>query len=344
MSSSEMEDHRQGRPANQLASAGLLGIHHVTAIAGDPQQNLEFYARILGLRLVKETVNYDDPGTYHLYFGDELGHPGTILTFFPWPGAPRGRQGIGQVTIVSFSVPPESLAFWDDRLRGHGITVQRSESSFGEPILEFADPDGLPLELVADTRANLAHPWTGASVPAAPAIRGFHSVALLEREDAGTDALLIGVLGFRLADFAGRRRRYVVGDGGLATWVDVVSGRGAPSGHVAVGTVHHVAWRTPDEEAQQGWRQKIIAEGLGVTPVRDRRYFRSIYFREPGGVLFEIATDPPGFTVDESPDALGSGLRLPPWLEPQRRAIEARLPMLRLPHVDPGREAFPHAP
>ncbi len=341
---SEIEDRGHGRPPNHRESARLLGIHHVTAIAGDPQQNVEFYARILGLRLVKETVNYDDPKTYHLYFGDEVGHPGTILTFFPWPGAPRGRQGVGQATIVSFSVPPDALVFWDDRLKSQGVTVERSESSFGEPIIAFSDPDGLQLELVADARPNLGYPWTGAFVPASRAIRGFHSIALLERAYTDTEALLTGVLGFRLAKTVGRRRRYVVGDEGLATWVDVVSAPDERPGHVAVGTVHHVAWRTRDENAQEKWRQKISKEGVRVTPVMDRRYFRSIYFHEPGGVLFEIATDPPGFTVDEPPQALGSGLRLPPWLEPHRQAIEARLPVLRLPHIDPGKEAFPRAP
>ena len=344
MSWSEIESRSHGASASHGESARLLGIHHVTAIAGDPQQNVEFYARVLGLRLVKETVNYDDPGTYHLYFGDEIGHPGTILTFFPWPGAPRGRQGVGQATIVSFSIPPDSLVFWDDRLKSHGVRVQRSESSFDEPIIEFSDPDGLQLELVADARANLGYPWTGAFVPASQAIRGFHSVALLERAYPDTDALLTGVLGFRLAKSVGRRRRYVVGDGGLAAWVDVVSAPDERSGHVAVGTVHHVAWRTPDGDAQEAWRQKIIKKGVSVTPVVDRQYFRSIYFHEPGGVLFEIATDPPGFTVDESPEALGSGLRLPPWLEPRRQAIEARLPVLRLPRAEPGKEAFPRAP
>ena len=311
--------------------AGLLGIHHITAIAGNPQQNVEFYAGVLGLRLVKQTVNYDDPGTYHLYFGDTLGRPGTILTFFPWPGAPRGRHGAGQVTVISFSVPPESLGFWEGRLRSHGVTVERLESAFEEPVLEFADPDGLQLELVADSTAEQAPPWATPSVPASQAIRGFHSVALLEHAGGDTEALLTEVMGFHLVKSVGHRRRYAVGDGGLATLVDIVSAPDAPRGHVAVGTVHHVAWRARDETAQQGWRQKLIEAGLNVTPVRDRQYFRSIYFREPGGVLFEIATDAPGFGVDESADALGTGLRLPPWLEPQREALTARLPRLHVP-------------
>jgi glyoxalase family protein len=335
MRPSEIEGRSQEGSTNHPASAGLLGIHHVTAIAGAPQQNVEFYAGILGLRLVKQTVNYDDPGTYHLYFGDALGRPGTILTFFPWPGAPRGRHGVGQASVVSFSVPPDSLGFWEDHLRSHEVAVERLESPFDEPILEFSDPDGLHLELVADPRTDLGHPWTDAPVPVSQAIRGFHSVALLEHTYNDTDALLTGVLGFHLAKKVGHRRRYVVGDGGLATWVDIVTAPDAPPGRVAVGTVHHVAWRTPDEEAQQGWRRKLIEETLSITPVRDRQYFKSIYFREPGGVLFEIATNSPGFAVDESPDALGTQLKLPPWLEPQREVLTARLPKLHVPQPRP---------
>ena len=326
------------------ASSGLLGIHHITAIAGDPQHNLDFYGGVLGLRLVKQTVNYDDPGTYHLYFGDELGRPGTLLTFFPWPGAPRGHNGVGQASAVSFSVFPDSLGFWDDRLARHGITAERQESPFDEPVLAFSDPEGLRLELVADSRGDMVYPWRAASVPVSQAIRGFHSVALLERAYDDTDALLTGVMGFHLVKAVGHRRRYVVGDGGLATRVDVVSAPDAPPGRVAVGTVHHVAWRTATDDAQQTWRQRLVKAYLGVTPVLDRQYFRSIYFHEPGGVLFEIATDPPGFTVDEAPSALGTGLRLPPWLEPRRQALEARLPALRLPPAAPEQEALPHVP
>ena len=317
----------------------LRGIHHITAIAGDPQQNVDFYAGVLGLRLVKETVNYDDPGTYHLYFGDKLGRPGTILTFFPWPDAPPGRHGVGQASAVSFSVSPDSLGFWEDRLGGYGITAERLESPFDEPVLAFSDPDGLQLELVEDSRGDPGYPWAGSSVPVSQAIRGFHSIALLEHAYENTDALLTGVMGFGLLKAVGHRRRYVVGGGSLATWVDIVSAPDASPGHVAVGTVHHVAWRTATDETQQGWRDRLVGASLGVTPVLDRHYFRSIYFREPGGVLFEIATDPPGFTVDEPPQALGTGLRLPPWLEPLRHTIEARLPTLRLPSTGPGKDA-----
>jgi len=343
MNSNDMRDRRQEHPTPRPHSGDLRGVHHITAIAGDPQQNVEFYAGILGLRLVKQTVNFDDPGTYHLYFGDALGRPGTILTFFPWPGAPRGRHGVGQATVVSFSVPPDSLGFWGERLRSLVIPFERLESAFGEPVLEFSDPDGLHLELVEDSRTDLGQPWTGASVPSPQAIRGFHSVALLERTHDGTAELLTEVMGFRLAQAVGHRRRYVVGDGGLATKVDVVIAPDAPSGQVAVGTVHHVAWRAATDEAQEAWRRRLVAAYLSVTTVRDRRYFRSIYFHEPGGVLFEIATDPPGFTVDEPAEVLGAKLQLPPWLEPRRQMLEARLPVLRLP-PGPGQKARPHVP
>ena len=309
----------------------LSGIHHVTAIAGDPQQNVDFYAGTLGLRLVKRTVNFDDPGTYHLYFGDEVGHPGTILTFFPWPGAPRGQRGAGQATTVSFSVPPDSLAFWEERLRTRGVPFEALESPFDESILEFSDPDGLALELVGDSRKDLGTPWAAASVPVARAIRGFHGIALLEHVHTGTERLLTEVMGLQFARTVGHRRRYTAADGGSAAYVDIVSAPDASPGRVAVGTVHHVAWRVASDDAQAAWRQRLLEAGVNVTPVRDRQYFRSIYYHEPGGVLFEIATDPPGFTIDEPPEALGAALRLPPWLEPRREALEARLPRLRLP-------------
>ena len=318
------------------AGEGLEGVHHITAIAGDPQQNVEFYAGTLGLRLVKRTVNFDDPGTHHLYFGDELGRPGTILTFFPWPGAPRGRHGVGQATVVSFSGPHDSLGFWEERLKSRAVRFEMAESAFDEPVLEFSDPDGLQLALVANARKDLGQPWPGGPVPAAHAIRGFHSVALLEQAYEDTDRLLTELMGFRLARAVGHRRRYTAAGGGLAAYVDVVTAPDAPLGHVAVGTVHHVAWRAATDEAQQAWRRRLLDGGLNVTPVRDRQYFRSIYFHEPGGVLFEIATDAPGFTVDEAPEALGGALRLPPWLEPRREALEARLPALHLP-PDAGR-------
>jgi len=311
----------------------VSGIHHVTAIAGDPQQNVDFYAGILGLRLVKLTVNFDDPGTYHLYYGDGLGRPGTIMTFFPWPGAPRGTVGLGQVGVTAFSVPQESLDFWRGHLEASGVTTRGPTPRFGEQVLELDDPDGLPLELVAGGRD--ARPgWEHGPVKAEHAVRGFHSVALVERAprdaSARTMHLLTESMGCRLVEEQDDRLRYAMGDGEPGALVDVLLGA-VPRGQTAAGTVHHVAWRTPDDANQTAWRERIGATGLDVTPVRDRQYFRSIYFREPGGVLFEIATDPPGFATDESPEHLGERLRLPPWLEPKRDAIERMLPPLRIP-------------
>jgi glyoxalase family protein len=311
----------------------ILGIHHVTAIAGDPQQNVDFYAGTLGLRLVKLTVNFDDPGTYHLYYGDGLGRPGTIMTFFPWPGAPRGTVGLGQVGVTGFSVPRDSLDFWRRRLDASGVTARGPISRFDEQVLEFDDPDGLPLELVAgvgDRRPG----WPGGPIEAEHAIRGFHSVALIERvprdASARTMHLLADAMRCRLVAEQDNRLRYEMGHGGPGALVDLVLAA-VPRGQTAAGTVHHVAWRTPDDAHQAAWRERIGAAGVDVTPVRDRQYFRSIYFREPGGVLFEIATDPPGFATDESPDHLGEGLKLPPWLEPKRDTIQRALPPLRLP-------------
>jgi len=311
----------------------IAGIHHVTAIAGDPQQNVDFYAGTLGLRLVKLTVNFDDPGTYHLYYGDGLGRPGTIMTFFPWPGAPRGTIGLGQVGVTAFSVPRDSLDFWHRRLDTGGVATRGPTRRFDEQVLEFDDPDGLPLELVAG--GGLARPgWENGPVKAEHAIRGFHSVALVERAprdaSARTTQLLTESMRCRLIAEQDDRLRYAMGDGEPGALVDVLLAA-VPRGQTAAGTVHHVAWRTPDDANQAAWRERIGAAGLDVTPVRDRQYFRSVYFREPGGVLFEIATDLPGFATDESPEHLGERLRLPPWLEPKRETIERALPPLRTP-------------
>lgn len=315
-------------------SEEIQGIHHITAIAGDPQQNLDFYSGVLGLHLVKLTVNFDDPGTYHLYYGDGLGTPGTILTFFPWPGAPRGQQGSGQVTTTAFSIPEPALGYWVDRLHRLGVSHEGPRTRFDESVVSFIDPDGLVLELVAHRGAEARVPWTHGPVSAEYAIRGFHGLTLSERRAAQTAPLLTEVLGFRLLREAETRFRYQVGSAGAGVLVDVLDLPDAPRGEIAVGTVHHVAWRTPTDEAQQEWRRRIAGRGLNVTPVLDRRYFRSIYFREPGGVLFEIATDPPGFVVDEKPEELGTHLKLPPWLEPMRSQLEQRLPRLRLPGVE----------
>jgi len=305
----------------------LLGIHHVTAIAGDPRTNVAFYAGVLGLRLVKKTVNFDDPETYHLYFGDELGHPGTIMTFFPWPGARRGRPGVGQLTVTSFAVPPQALGYWSERLRSNGIPAERGDL-LEEELLAFADPDGLKLEIVGVPSAANRTGWAGGPVPAEHAIRGFAHVTLAEEGYEATARLLTDVMGFRLAAETGNRFRYAIGDGAAGMVVDVLCMPDAPPGRIAVGTVHHIAYRVASDIAQGQWRERLVGQGINVTPVLDRQYFRSIYYREPGGVLFEIATDPPGFTIDESPADLGTGLQLPPWLERSRPRIEAALPPL----------------
>jgi glyoxalase family protein len=309
----------------------ILGIHHVTAIATEPQRNLDFYAGTLGLRLVKRTVNFDDPGTYHFYFGDERGTPGTLLTFFPWPLAVRGSRGAGQATATSFSVPAGSLGWWHDRLRDHGVVIDDPAERLGEELLTLLDPDGLKLELVADAAAGALPAWEGGPVPGEHAVRRLHSVTLSVQGYEATAELLTTGMGFRAAGEAGSRFRFEAGEGGAGARVDVLCVPGAPFGRVAAGSVHHVAWRVADDAAQRGWRERLVALGRDVTPVLDREYFHSIYFREPGGVLFEIATDPPGFAIDEPVAELGEHLRLPPRLEPQRARIEAVLPPITLP-------------
>ena len=305
--------------------APIPGIHHVTAIAGDPAGNVAFYAGVLGMRLVKKTVNFDDPGSYHLYYGDESGSPGTITTFFPWPGARRGRWGTGQVGTVSFAAPQGSLAWWSERLKQHGVKAERGET-LGEERLAFEDPDGLRLEIATPPAAH-GRPWSRGPVPEEHALRGFARVTLAVADHEGTAALLTEAMGFRPVAESSQRFRFAAGDG-IAAQVDVLEVPDAGPGRIAVGNVHHVAWRAPSEAEQLGWRERLADHGVDVTPVLDRQYFRSVYFREPGGVLFEIATDPPGFATDEAPDQLGTALKLPPWLEPQRARIEAVLPPL----------------
>jgi len=315
----------------------VLGIHHVTAIASDPQRNLDFYTGVLGLRLVKRTVNFDDPETYHLYFGDDLGHPGSLLTFFPWPGAYRGRQGSGQVAVTSFAVPPGALGFWLQRLLHHGVAyegpVKRSpDGGESEQVISFQDPDGLLLEIVAHPGAEARSAWgEGAGIPREHAIHGFHRVTLWVEGGDPTEQVLVHTLGLRPVSQDGGTRRYAAGDGGPGMLVDVRSIGGFPRGVGGAGTVHHVAWRVADDAAQLELREQVIHAGLDPTPVIDRQYFHSVYFREPGGVLFALATDPPGFTIDEPAERLGEGLMLPPQYEAHRAEIETVLPPLHLP-------------
>ncbi len=313
-------------------SADTSGIHHVTAIAGEPQRNVDFYVGILGLRMVKKTVNFDDPGTYHLYYGDGAGSPGTVMTFFPWAGAPRGRIGSGQLTVTSFSIPATSLGYWTERLVEGGVRFEKPEDRFGETILRFPDPDGLRLELVAAADEG-REGWSDGPAPAEHAVRGFHHVMLTVADPSRTAKLMTDTLGFRQTGEAEGRTRYEAGEGGPGNTVDLADGTGFPRGTMGVGTVHHVAFRVPDDETQLALREEVAALGYNVTQVLDRNYFRSIYFREPGGVLFEIATDSPGFAVDEEVEHLGENLKLPPWLEPHREQLEEALSPLRVPTV-----------
>jgi glyoxalase family protein len=309
----------------------ILGIHHITALARDPQRNVDFYTEALGLRLVKRTVNFDDPGTYHLYYGDELGRPGTIMTFFPWPGSFQGYRGAGQATVTSFRVPNGALGYWRDRLTGLEVKYDEPSARFEREVLVFYDPDGLKLELVADDGGEDFRPWSGAPVPSEYAIRGFAGLTLTESDLRSTARFLSDVMRFGLTGEEDNRLRFAAGSGDGAAAVEVEERRGGSPGRIAAGTVHHVAWRVADDGAQSEWQESLSTAGVRVTPVRDRQYFRSIYFHEPSGVLFEIATDPPGFTLDEAREELGGSLRLPPWLESSRADIEQVLPPLALP-------------
>jgi glyoxalase family protein len=307
-------------------SERIPGIHHITAIAGDAQRNLDFYTGLLGLQLVKRTVNFDDPGTYHLYFGDDVGRPGTILTFFPWPGATRGRLGTGEVSATSFAIPSGSLGFWSDRLRDAGVATRR-DTRFGDTVLGFEDGDGTRLELIESPTIRRGA-TTSTGVAAEHAIGGFHSATLQLRSRQRTEQLLTASLGLTPAGEEQGRRRFRAAGTGAGAIVDTLESRDTGRGELGAGSVHHIAWRTRDESTQADWLERLPRLGLRVTPVQDRQYFHSIYFREPGGVLFEIATDPPGFAIDEPSDRLGESLRLPPWLEPLRARIERALPAL----------------
>jgi len=300
-------------------TAPIPGIHHITAIAADAQRTIDFYTRILGLRLVKLTVNFDDPGTYHLYLGDQAGRPGSILTFFPFAMAAPGKSGGGVVDTTTFLVPVDALEDWIVRLEGHGIVTEGPDERFGRPFIAFTDPDGLKLELAA------------AGSGSGDAIIGFAGATLASLDPDRTLRLLTDGMGYTVANEGeGRVRLVAHGDMPGAT-LDVLTGPSAARARPGAGTVHHIAFRVPNDEAQEAWRERIAGLGYDVTPVIDRQYFHSIYFRERGGILFEIATDPPGFTVDEAPDRLGTGLMLPPIYERDRGTIEKRLPPLRLP-------------
>ncbi|MBW8244800.1 ring-cleaving dioxygenase [Muricauda oceani] len=303
----------------------ILGLHHITAIAGDAQNNYKFYTEVLGLRFIKKTVNFDDPGTYHFYFGDKVGNAGTILTFFPWGNnIPTGRRGSGMATEIGYSVPVGSLEFWMDRFEKHNVIYNKPAQKFNQQYLSFLDPDGLKFELF-ETENDQRTPWTTEGISAEHATRGFHNITLTLNDIQGTAEVLTSIFGYELHSQESNRYRYVTRTVPNAALVELVEIPTEKRGHVANGTVHHVAFRVKNDETLLHFREKIEKAGLNITPPIDRNYFHSLYFREPGGVLFEIATDNPGFTVDESEENLGMGLKLPEKHEHLRRMLEEKL-------------------
>ena len=303
----------------------ILGLHHITAIAGSAKTNYDFYTRVLGLRLIKKTVNFDDPQTYHLYYGDEAGSPGTILTFFPWGNIGAGRRGTRQVTEIGYSVPEGSLDFWQARLEKNNVIYNKPAEKFGEKYLTLLDPDGLKFELTVAKNKDNRTPFVTPEIDAANGILGFHQVTITTNKIDKTAEVLTNIFGYKLLEQQVNRSRFVTDAVEQANIVDLVEAPGEAAGHVAGGSVHHVAFRVKDEKTLMYFRDKVVAMGLNITEKIDRNYFYSLYFREPGGVLFEIATDNPGFTIDESVEDLGKGLQLPPQHEPSRAAIEAHL-------------------
>jgi glyoxalase family protein len=310
------------------------GIHHITAISAEPQGHLDFYTEVLGLRMVKLTVNFDDPSVYHTYFADYTGTPGTVLTFFPWTGIRRGRIGLHQVSATRFAAAPGTLDGWVDRLASRAVDFDAPVERFGERVLALRDPEGQPLTIVETERQRPdVVPYAGGDLSGEYALGGFEGVELLVPDTAPTADLLTGVMGYRELGREGNRLRYVTGDGAASQIIDLVEHPGGIVGRGGAGTVHHVAFRADDDEHQMELREALLDAGQNVTTVRDRSYFHSIYFREPNGVLFEIATDGPGFDIDEPIAELGRTLRLPPQYESMRGRIEAQLPQLRLPQA-----------
>ena len=306
----------------------ILGLHHITAIAGEAKRNYNFYTNVLGLRLVKKTVNFDDPYTYHFYYGDKVGTPGSILTFFPWEGMQSGRRGTRQVTEIGYSVPENSLDFWLQRFEANNILYNKVSEKFGEQYLTFLDPDGLKFELTTSKNPDNRLPWETKEISAEHALKGFHNVTITTNKLQPTADVLTNIFGYKLLETHVNRYRFVTDAVDTANIVDVVEVPGETIGHVAAGSVHHVAFRVKDDKVLMTFRDKVQAAGLQITEKIDRNYFYSLYFREPGGVLFEIATDNPGFAIDESVEDLGSGLKLPSQYESHRVDISKRLAVL----------------
>jgi glyoxalase family protein len=307
----------------------ILGLHHITAIADNAQRNYNFYTQVLGLRLVKKTVNFDDPGTYHFYFGNEAGNPGTILTFFPWEGIGQGYTGTGMATNIGYAVPKDSLDFWADRFKQFRVKQESVNERFGEQFLSFQDPDGLKLDLIVPASDDNRKGWETTEVKSGVATKGFHSITLTVRNVAPTASILTDIFGYRLLKQEGNRYRFITDAINNASIVDIIEAPGLAQGRSAAGTNHHVAFRVKDDNILMAFREKIAGKGLGITPKIDRDYFFSLYFREPGGVLFELATDNPGFTRDEPLNELGTSLKLPRQYERSRKQIEDALPVLQ---------------
>jgi len=306
----------------------VLGLHHITAIANNAKRNHHFYTKVLGLRMVKKTVNFDDPGTYHFYYGDEAGTPGSILTFFPWEGIGQGNTGTGMATDIGYSVPMGSLEFWANRFKQFDVKHNEVEERFGEEFISFQDPDGLNLDLIIAGAEDDRKPWVTDDVNASVATKGFHSITLTVKNIGPSATILTDILGYRQLNQQGNRYRFITDAFGNANIVDIIEAPGLAAGRNAAGTNHHVAFRVKDDTILMDYREKIAAKGIGITPKIDRDYFFSLYFREPGGVLFELATDNPGFTVDEPADKLGTSLKLPKQYEAARARIELVLPKI----------------
>jgi len=304
----------------------ILGLHHITAIAGAAKQNHAFYTKVLGLRMVKKTVNFDDPGTYHFYYGDEVGSPGTILTFFPWERVRKGKNGPGMATEIAYSIPNGSLHFWLTRFGEYDVKINGTGTRFGEQFVEFEDPDGLQLALILPAATDTRKPWETQAVNESVAIRGFHSVSLSLRNSKATAGILTDIFDYKLVGKEGKRSRYTTNTVSNANSIDLIEVAGNGETINAGGTIHHIAFRVKNEDVLMDFREKILKKGYNITPKIDRNYFFSLYFREPGGVLFELATDNPGFSIDESVSELGKRLKLPAQYEKNRQQIEQALP------------------
>lgn len=306
----------------------ITGIHHITAIAGNPQANIDFYTGILGLRLVKKTINFDAPGVYHFYFGDELGRPGTVFTTFPFTGARKGTKGAGEVTYTAFSIPSESLDYWIDRLKKYGIPVSDELTRFGDKLIRFEDHDSMGIELIANDQDDRMG-WSYGQVPIEHSIRGFYGATLNLRAKDLTEKLLTEHMDYRFIGEENGRFRYGTA-GKPGDIVDIVLDKSGNRGVQSAGTVHHIAFRTENAASQLQVQEILMRNGYQVTEVKDRNYFTSIYFREPGGVLFEVATDEPGFAIDEDEAHLGELIKLPDWAEPNREKLESSLTPVKL--------------